>query len=425
MNGLIVLTLILGFVFAWILSYWYFSRKIRFQTKKMVQLMRADMQMLESAGHLFEDQDGQFFADLERASSHLRRKYLRLKKNVQDERAAHETMFSGLKEAVVTVDPDLHIVSFNSAFMQMFSWAPLSTSQTSVLQDVVRDPEVLKVFKESFSSKQKMNLDFGSYQLFVTVLPQVEDYDQWALGVFYDMSEIQKTEKIRVDFVANASHELRTPLTVIRGYSELLHNKLAKENSTLIELTKPIVESAHHMTMLLDDLLNLSKLDSQDRIVKSKHPLKELTEDVLRDLDAVISMNDKQIQCKYEADFVLADHSSLTQVLRNLIVNAIRYSGHDLPESDIIKVSWSHACTYDGKAVVELSVQDFGPGISKEHQERIFERFYRIDKGRDRKQGGTGLGLALVKHHVLIHGGSVKIESEPNQGCKFVCQFPE
>ena len=280
--------LISGLVLSWVISYWYFSRKIRKQTKKMVQLMRADELKLDHPDQLFEDEDGQFFADLERASYNLRRKYLRLKKNTQDERAVHETMFSGLKEAVVTVDPDLHIISFNSAFMQMFGWAPVSTAQASVLQDVVRDPEVLKVFKESFTSRKKMNLDFGSYQLFVTVLPQVEDYDQWALGVFYDMSEIQKTEKIRVDFVANASHELRTPLTVIRGYSELLHNKLAKENSNLVELTKPVVESAHHMTMLLDDLLNLSKLDSQDRIEKNKHNVKELTEDVLRDLDAVI-----------------------------------------------------------------------------------------------------------------------------------------
>ena len=425
MNWLMLFFLISGLVLSWVISYWYFSRKIRKQTKKMVQLMRADELKLDHPDQLFEDEDGQFFADLERASYNLRRKYLRLKKNTQDERAVHETMFSGLKEAVVTVDPDLHIISFNSAFMQMFGWAPVSTAQASVLQDVVRDPEVLKVFKESFTSRKKMNLDFGSYQLFVTVLPQVEDYDQWALGVFYDMSEIQKTEKIRVDFVANASHELRTPLTVIRGYSELLHNKLAKENSNLVELTKPVVESAHHMTMLLDDLLNLSKLDSQDRIEKNKHNVKELTEDVLRDLDAVISMNNKKIECVYDTEFVLADHSSLTQVLRNLIVNAIRYSGHDLPESNIIKVKWAKSNANDGKAFVELSVQDFGPGISKEHQERIFERFYRIDKGRDRKQGGTGLGLALVKHHVLIHGGSVKIESEPNQGCKFVCHFPE
>jgi len=425
MNWLLLLFLILGFSVSWIFSYWYFSRKIRQQTKKMVQLMRADELKLDNPEQLFEDEDGKFFADLERASYNLRRKYLRLKKNTQDERAVHETMFSGLKEAVVTVDPDLHIISFNSAFMQMFKWAPLSVHNVSILQDVVRDPEVLKVFKETFTNQRKMKFDFGSYQLFLTVLPQVEDYPQWVLGVFYDMSEIQKAEKIRVDFVANASHELRTPLTVIRGYSELLHSKIIKDNPTWVDLIKPIVESAHHMTMLLDDLLNLSKLDHQDRIEKKQHHIKELTEDVLRDLDAVIMMNNKKINCTYEAEFILADHSSVMQVLRNLIVNAIRYSGQDLPGSEVIQVKWSKNKNADGCSVIELIVQDYGPGISQEHQSRIFERFYRIDKGRDRKQGGTGLGLALVKHHVLIHGGSVRIESQPNQGCKFVCQFPE
>ena len=115
---------ILGLILAWVVSYAVFSRKIRTQTKKMVQLMRADELKLDRPDDAYEDDDGHFFADLERASYTLRRKYLRLKKNAFDERAVFETIFSGLTEAVVTVDRHLRIISFNTAFMQQFKWAP-------------------------------------------------------------------------------------------------------------------------------------------------------------------------------------------------------------------------------------------------------------------------------------------------------------
>jgi len=425
MNLIQIIYFILGSFLSWVVSYWFFSRKIRQQTKKMVKLMRADELHLDQPEDVFENDDGQFFADLERASFNLRKKYLRLKKNTQDERAVHETIFSGLKEAVVTVDSDLHIISFNSSFMQMFKWAPISNNKNSILQDVVRDPEVLKIFKDVFQQKKTINFEFNNYQLFATALPEVEDYKDWVLGVFYDMSEIQKTEKIRVDFVANASHELRTPLTVIRGFSDLLHSRLSKEQSSLIEFTKPIVESAHHMTVLLDDLLNLSKLDHLDHIEKSILNTREITAEVLSDLDPIIVMKHKKVVCYFNVDTVLADHSSMTQILRNLIINAIRYSGDDHRESQTIVVSWNNCDHNKEKKWVELSVKDFGPGIPKEHQSRIFERFYRVDKGRNRQQGGSGLGLALVKHHTLIHGGTIELESDINQGCKFVCKFPK
>ncbi|MFN3454962.1 MAG: histidine kinase dimerization/phospho-acceptor domain-containing protein, partial [Pseudobdellovibrio sp.] len=222
--------------------------------------MSADELKLAHPDDVYKDDDGQFFADLERASYNLRRKYLRLKKNAQDERAVFETVFSGLKEAVVTVDPDLRIISFNTAFMEQFKWAPQSINANYHLHDVIREPEVLDLFRKTFQEHNKLQKDLGKFHLFVSLLPSVEDYENWALGVFYDMSEIQKTEKIRVDFVANASHELRTPLTVIRGYADLLSSKIAKEKQEYIEFIKPIVESSHNMTLLLDDLLNLSKL---------------------------------------------------------------------------------------------------------------------------------------------------------------------
>lgn len=381
--------------------------------------MKADELKLDRPADVFEDDDGRFFSDLERASYNLRRKYLRLKKNTSDERAVFETIFSGLKEAVVTIDPDLKIISFNSAFMQQFKWAPASKNTNYFLHDVIRDPEVLKTFKTVFANSTVARNEVGQYQLFASPLPSVEDHPTWVLGVFYDMSEIQKTEKIRVDFVANASHELRTPLTVIRGFANLLSAKLQNESSEHIEMIKPIVESSHNMTLLLNDLLNLSKLDHLDKIEKVQLSTKEITADILSELEQIIAINNKKIICHFDKEFVFADYSSLSQILRNLVVNAIRYSGSE-KEAEIIHINWLPA-----NQMTELSVKDFGSGIAKEHQARIFERFYRVDKGRNRNQGGSGLGLALVKHHTLIHGGQIYLESDIGQGCKFVCQFPQ
>lgn len=379
--------------------------------------MKADELKLDRPDDVFEDDDGQFFADLERASYTLRRKYLRLKKNSSDERAVYETIFSGLSEAVVTIDPDLRIISFNTAFMRQFSWAPNST-MSYFLQDVIREPEILETFKQVFAGSKIERKNVGKYQLFASLLPTVEDHKTWALGVFYDMSEIQKAEKIRVDFVANASHELRTPLTVIRGYADLLNTNLLKENSSLVELSRPIVENAHNMTLLLNDLLNLSRLDNLNKVEKVKLSTKEITADILSELESIITMNQKKVICYFNAEYVFADYSSLSQILRNLIVNAIRYSGQD-GDAEVIEVRWDTL-----RNLTQLSVKDRGPGIAKEHQGRIFERFYRVDKGRNRNQGGSGLGLALVKHHTQIHGGQIVLHSDTGEGCEFICHFP-
>lgn len=417
----ITLTLILSVGLTWLVSYAYFSRKIRRQTKKMVQVMKADELKLDQPEDAFEDNDGQFFADLERASFNLRRKYLRLKKNSKEERAAFETMFSGLNEAIITVDPQMRLISFNSSFFKLFNWLPQQQvlgSQT-VLQDVIREPLVISAFKDCFKTKAQQRLKLENFDLFVVQLPAIEDQPEWALGVFYDTTEIHKVEKIKVDFVANASHELRTPLTIIRGYSDILFQKVKSEAPQLENLILPIVESSHNMSHLVDDLLNLSKLDHIDQVQKMKVSTTEITQNVLDEVDTLLTMYKKRIKCSFQAAFVSADISALQQIIRNLIVNAIRYSGFQAHAEEIV-LSWEK----NSQGVV-LKVKDFGPGISPEHQSRIFERFYRVDRSRHRDQGGTGLGLSLVKHHVQSHGGQVYIESSEGAGCEFICIFPE
>lgn len=401
---------------AYLLSYIHFRRMISMQTKQMIQLMKSEDIDSAKIGDIYATSD-EDFADLERAAMSLRKKYLRLRRQSQEERRGYETVFSGLKEAIVTVDQNLRIISFNSSFMSFFKWAPVKEHSSYFLHDVVRDPQIISTFKKTFEQNAVQKSEIDMYQLFVTPLPSRIENESWCLGVFYDLSEIRKTEKIRIDFVANASHEMRTPLTVLKGYSEILAKKLKEKNDqSSYELLEPILQSSDQMSDLMDELLNLSKVDVTSGLHKSQLSTEEVTNEVMNEVDHLLNMRHKKIVVDIQAQKVFAHADSIKQILRNLLINAIKYSG----DTKEIYISWQ-----DGVGSTILRVKDNGPGISKEHQDRIFERFYRVDKGRARDQGGFGLGLALVKHHMLNHQGQIKLVSDQGQGSEFICEFPQ
>ncbi|MFZ3229783.1 MAG: ATP-binding protein [Pseudobdellovibrio sp.] len=410
-----ILAIVLVGALSYIINYYRFRKMIVIQTKQMIRLMKAEESDFAVINNIF-DQADEDFADLERASLGLRKKYLRLRKQSYEERKGYETVFSGLKEAIVTVDQNLKIISFNASFLNFFKWIPVKEQPTYFLQDVIRDPSIIATFKQTFELATIQKSEIDDLQLFVTPLPSRLENETWCLGVFYDLSEIRKTEKIKVDFVANASHELRTPLTVIKGYSEILLNKLNQlGDSELRNLALPIYESAEGMSDLMDDLLSLSKLDLVSVLQKQVLSTKDLTNEILQETENLQQMKSKKVIVFDQAETVLANADAIKQVIRNLVVNAIKYSG----DSTKIEIHWQKQPN-----VTVLKVKDFGFGISKEHQDRIFERFYRVDKGRGRDQGGTGLGLALVKHHVINHHGRIIVNSEPGKGSEFICEFP-
>ena len=410
-----LLAILLISVVAYLLSYVRFRRMIAQQTKQMIALMKAeDIDNLQ-IGNIFSQVD-EDFSDLERAALSLRKKYLRLRRQSQEERKGYETVFSGLKEGIVTVDHNLRIISFNPAFMHSFNWAPLKEQPNFFLQDIIRDPQIISTFKNTFENSEIHKNEVDRFQLFVTPLPSRIENEKWCLGVFYDLSELRKTEKIRIDFVANASHEMRTPLTVIKGYSELLKQNLeAAHSDAQLELLTPIQQSTDQLSDLMDELLNLSKIEVGNSLIKTEVATAEITDDVMSEIENILKLNNKKIKINNSAPTVFGSPEAIKQILRNLLINAIKYSGN----SDEITITWAQAAGF-----IYLKVKDNGPGITPEHQDRIFERFYRVDKGRNRDQGGFGLGLALVKHHMLNHGGRVKLISEPNNGSEFICEFP-
>ena len=411
----IIAILLISFA-TYLISYFRFRSVIATQTRQMIQLMKAEEADFAEINNVFDRPD-EDFADLERAAMGLRKKYLRLKRQSAEERTGYETVFSGLKEAIVTVDQNLKIISFNASFLSYFKWVPLKNQANYFLHDVVRDPSIIATFKKTFQNNSSQKNESEELQLFVTPLPSRLENQTWCLGVFYDLSEIRRTEKMKVDFVANASHELRTPLTVIKGYSDLLLKKIngPQPNPELIELVKPIVASSESMSELVEDLLSLSKLDQSSNLQKEFLTTSEVTNEVVLEIENMQQLRNKKIEIHCDCQSVFGNYDAVKQILRNLVFNAIKYSG----TAEKIQIHWEK----NSKWTI-LKVKDFGLGISKEHQERIFERFYRIDKGRGRDQGGSGLGLALVKHHMLNHKGKISVNSNTGQGTEFICEFP-
>lgn len=230
---------------------------------------------------------------------------------------------------------------------------------------------------------------------------------------------IRHLEQVRSDFVANVSHELRTPLTVIQGYLETLIKNNHSENTALRKIFIQMHQHSLRMSDIIEDLLLLSHLESEDHPVEEKNDIH--VAEMLRMLcvDAKNISGDKKHKIRLVADeklYICGSESELRSLFSNLIVNAVKYT----PSRGSIQIAWEGE--EDGRG--RFSVADTGIGIAKEHLPRITERFYRVDKARSRERGGTGLGLAIVKHVLLRHGAEMTIESIVDKGSRFTCHFP-
>jgi two-component system phosphate regulon sensor histidine kinase PhoR len=237
-----------------------------------------------------------------------------------------------------------------------------------------------------------------------------------AILVMYDISNLRRLERVRRDFVANVSHELKTPLTSIQGYVETLLDAPNEEQAR--GFLSVIDSNARRLSKLVEDLLRLSEIESQQFVLRPEtFKVQELFAEILDLHDALLKKKGMWVEVSVQPEnFSLhADRMALTHILNNLLENAIKYGA---PNTAI-----SLACTLQG-SVAGFSIQDRGIGIAKSHLERIFERFYRIDKSRSRQEGSTGLGLAIVKHLVQLLGGEIEVESTEELGSTFRFSIP-
>ena len=228
--------------------------------------------------------------------------------------------------------------------------------------------------------------------------------------------KLEKEKTIRQEFFSNASHELKTPLTAIRGYAELLQSGMASDTNMQKEFLGRIHSEVEEMTSLINDILMISRLENKELMPnKEMLSVKIVAEEVQKTLKPLADENNVSLEIHCCDDFVYMDRSHLQGILSNLMGNAVKYNRPGgFVQTDITMDSTS----------LSIRVEDSGIGIAKEDQKRIFERFYRVDKGRSKRVAGTGLGLSIVKHVTEFYGGCVSVESQSGVGSTFLVQLP-
>ena len=240
-----------------------------------------------------------------------------------------------------------------------------------------------------------------------SLVPEYKELVPFVGALKEQREDILRSATMRQEFTANVSHELKTPLTAISGYAELIENGMVSGDDS-VRFAGEIRKNSTRLLSLINDIINLSELDDGVKLNLEKMDLYEAAKNCIKNLKVAADKNDIKLMLLGTTAYINADKSMMDEVLYNLCDNAIRYNNKG--GNVIVDVS----NTLDGK--VKLIVKDNGIGIGKEHQERIFERFYRVDKSRSRESGGTGLGLAIVKHIIAKSHAQLQLESEPGKG---------
>jgi two-component system phosphate regulon sensor histidine kinase PhoR len=244
------------------------------------------------------------------------------------------------------------------------------------------------------------------------------------LMTFHDQTPLRRVEEMRADFVANASHELRTPLAALSGFIDTLQGSAKNDAKTRERFLGIMQSQASRMARLIDDLLSLSRVELSahvrpDTLVDLVPIIRQVMdglEPLARERQVAIDLELPQTQA-----VIAGDREELLRLFENLIENALKYGA----SGGKVMLSLMSAMSGEGMPEVRVMVRDFGPGIAPEHLPRLTERFYRVDVGDSRAQGGTGLGLSLVKHIVNRHRGRLLIDSAPNEGAAFTACFPQ
>jgi two-component system phosphate regulon sensor histidine kinase PhoR len=338
-----------------------------------------------------------------------------------------ETTLGSLQEAVLLVDAENRILLANNALQAIFPRAKniLRQRLEVVLHSVSFLNYVGAVRAGHAEPRHELEFVEGSSSVWLEVTgssvpPIGGEGGSWALFVLHDITKQKKLEAVRKDFVANVSHELRTPLSIVKGYVETLvdgHRDMPVDDRDRFLHT--IQRHTERLNSLLEDLLTLSRLESINPGLRRESTVfSDLLAGVAEDVRGRSIADEHHLSLVIDPAIgtILVDPLKVTQVCENLIDNALKYT----PRGSHIELN---ARRRDDE--IEVCVRDDGPGIPAADLPHLFERFYRVDKGRSREKGGTGLGLSIVKHIVQLHGGQVRVESDPGKGTAFYFTLPQ
>jgi two-component system phosphate regulon sensor histidine kinase PhoR len=354
--------------------------------------------------------------------------------DASESRRELEAMIDSMQNAVVAVDSAGRIQWSNQRMQRLLPDTSFGSAVRvgHALVQTIRDPSVLECVRIALEQRivsEGRSTSLVPGRIFeITVSPMPGG---GAVTVLHDITRIEQVERTQRDFVANVSHELRTPLTSISGYVETLLDHEASLSPQAREFLSTILKNATRMNRLTEDLLVMARVESSEQeLHPAPIPADVLVRDAVQAMSGLVQDTEAKLEIgEITTAEVIADTDAILQVLSNLIENGIKYGqARNEPYSRILvsarEVSEPGGSFGPGGAV-EFSVRDFGSGIASEHLNRIFERFYRVDKARSRESGGTGLGLAIAHHMVQSHGGTIRAESELNAGSNFIFTLPK
>ncbi len=343
--------------------------------------------------------------------------------DLETEKGKISAILSNMTEAVIAIDHRKQLVTANPNAENIFGFKSNTTLGKSLIE-ITRHPQLERsvdhALKEQKTLTDEIRLSFKDQKILRVniVIPGIQLRDIGSILVFHDVTEIRRLENIRKEFVANASHELRTPLTSVKGFIETLLGGALKDPAATERFLKIMQEDAARLGRLVDDMLILGEIE------QGIAPIKKEAFDVIKEIrEVVVRLNLQAQSKKIEIEDrlpegpleITGDRDKVRQVFINLIDNAIKFNKEG--GKIILKAK-------QGEKEVQISIEDTGIGIPQEALGRIFERFFRVDKGRSRELGGTGLGLAIVKHIMEAHGGQASCKSIPGQGSTFTVLFP-
>lgn len=418
-SGRILAAAVVGLVAGGLLTYALF--RTSFQTWRSIEegarrLGRGEWEMrIPLAGH---NEFTQLGALLNTAARQLHDRL----ETIEEEQERLRTILESMAEGVMVVDADGLVGLVNASFRTIFETPPLHAGQTVL--ELVRHADLQEAVDAVLAGTEvvtrELHLSQPREKVLAAHLARIRGGKGrfGVVAVFHDITKIKRLERVRQEFVANVSHELRTPLTSIQGYTETLLRGALDDPATARGFLEVMQRNAQQLAALVEDILTLSRIESSTAPFEVQPcALGTLAAEAMQLMEGVAAK--KRIALDAARPFpeatIMADRGALLQALTNLLDNAIKYT----PEGG--KVSLRMGCE---NGQVWVAVEDTGIGIEPRHLDRIFERFYRVDRYRSRQLGGTGLGLSIVKHIVQAHGGEVTVRSVPRRGSTFTISLP-
>lgn len=333
-------------------------------------------------------------------------------------------LIENIGAGLILIDSRGYINLINKGYIEIFKVDP-ADYLNRLYYEVMEHQKVSMLVEEIFKTEQKINrqmllplmIERKYFDVYGVPIIGTDNVWKGVLLVFHDITELKKLEQMRKDFVANVSHELKTPITSIRGFSETLLDGAMDDKKVLNEFLHIILKESDRLQSLVQDILDLSKIEQQGfELNFHKFDLLPILREVIKMLDHRAEEKNIMLDLKYgnEVAILMGDMHRLKQVFINLISNALAYT----PFGGIVIVT-----VLESGNKIHVKVRDSGTGIEKDEIPRIFERFYRVDRARDRDSGGTGLGLAIVKHIVEAHHGTIAVTSVVDKGSEFTIEL--